>query len=94
MANKRRRNAKADANHSKPHFSKEHNDLLDQQVHKYSLHATGEYSLNLFVLGFNDYSTEADMKTAYCSMALRFHPAKNIGLDTSKMMSMINEAKE
>ena len=27
-------------------------------------------------------------------MALRFHPDKNIGLDTSKMMVMINEAKD
>ena len=27
-------------------------------------------------------------------MALRFYPDKNIGLDTSKMMSMINEAKD
>ena len=27
-------------------------------------------------------------------MALRFHPDKNIGLDTSKMMKMINEAKD
>ena len=34
------------------------------------------------------------MKTAYRSMALRFHPDKKIGLDTSKMMSMINEAKD
>ena len=34
------------------------------------------------------------MKTAYCSMARRFHPDKNIGLDTSKMMGMINEAKD
>ena len=34
------------------------------------------------------------MKTAYRSMALRFHPDKNIDVDTSKMMGMINEAKE
>ena len=34
------------------------------------------------------------MKTAYCSMARRFHPDKNIGLDTTKMMTMINEAKD
>ena len=27
-------------------------------------------------------------------MALRFHPDKNIGLDTSKMMIMINEDKD
>ena len=80
-------------NPSKTIFSKEHNDLLIQQVHEYSLHATGRYSFNKFVLGLNECLTEADMKKAYHSMALRFHPDKNIGLDTSKMMVMINEAK-
>ena len=34
------------------------------------------------------------MKKAYRSMALWFHPDKNIDVDTSKMMVMINEAKE
>ena len=34
------------------------------------------------------------MKTAYCSMARIFHPDKNIGLDTTKRMTMINEAKD
>ena len=94
MVNTRRQNAKADANPSKPFSSKEQNDLLIQQVHEYSLHATGQYSLNLFVLGFNDSSTEAKMKTAYRSMARRFHPEKNIGLDTTKIMTMINEAND
>ena len=70
MINTRQQNAKADANPSKPVFSKEQNDLLIQQVHEFSLHATGEYSLNLFVLGLNDSSTEAYTKTAYSSMAL------------------------
>ena len=50
--------------------------------------------MNLFVLGLNESSTFADMKTAYCSMALRFYLDKNIGLDTSKMMTMINDAKD
>ena len=27
-------------------------------------------------------------------MARRFHPGKNIGLDTTEMMKMINEAKD
>ena len=69
MVNTRRQNAKADANPSKPVFSKEQNDLLIQKVDAYSLHATGE-KLNLFVLGLNESSAEADMKTAYRSMAL------------------------
>ena len=34
------------------------------------------------------------MKKAYCSISLRFHPDKNIHEDASKMMEMINEAKE
>ena len=93
MVNIRQQNAKVDANPSKPVFSKEQNNLLIQKVHKYSLHATDE-KLNLFVLGLNESSTEADMKTAYRSMALQFHPDKNIDVDTSKMMGMINEAKD
>ena len=47
-----------------------------------------------FVLGLNDYSTEAEMKKSYHSMARRFHPDKKIGLDTTEMMKMINEAKD
>ena len=42
----------------------------------------------------NESSTEADTKTAYRSMARRFHPEKNIGLDTTKMTTMINEDKD
>ena len=94
MVNTRRQNAKENANPSKPVFRKEQNDLKIQQVHEYSLHATGQYSLNKFVLSLNDSSTETDMKTAYRSMTRRFHPDKNIGLDTSKTMTMINEAKD
>ena len=33
------------------------------------------------------------MKKAYRCMALRFHPNKNIDVDTSKMMGTINKAK-
>ena len=94
MVNTRRQNVKVDANPMKPVFSKEQNDLLIQQVHEYSLHVTVQYSLNKFVLCLNESTTEIDMKTSYRSMALRFHPDKNIGLDTSKIMGMINETKE
>ena len=94
MVNTRRQNAKADTNPSKPVFSKDQNDLIIQQVHDYSLHATGQYTFNKFVLSLNESSTESDMKIAYRSMALRFHPGKNIGLDTSKMIVIINKAKD
>ena len=62
MVKTRRQNAKADANPSKTVFSKEQNDLKIQQVQEYSLHVTGQYSLDLFVLGLNYSSTEAEMK--------------------------------
>ena len=94
MVKTQRQNAKADANPSKQVFSKEQNDLLIKQVHEYYLHATGQYSLNLFVLGLKDSSTEAEMKKIYHYMARRFHPDKNIGLDIKKMTTMINEAKD
>ena len=34
------------------------------------------------------------MKKAYYSMACRFHPDRNFGLDTTEMLKMINEAKD
>ena len=52
MVNTRQQNAKADANPSKPVFSKEQNELLIQKVQEYSLHATGEM-FNSFVLRLN-----------------------------------------
>ena len=50
--------------------------------------------MNLYVLEMNYYSTETKLKNAYYSMARRFHPDKNIGLDTTEMMKIINEAKD
>ena len=93
MVYTRRKNAKVDANPSKTVFSKEQNDLFIQKVQEYSLYAKGE-RFNLFVLGLNESSTEKDMKNAYCSMSLQFHPDKKIHKYASKVMQMINEAKE
>ena len=75
-------------------FSKEQNDLKIKQVQEFSRNAAVPYPLNLYVLGLKYSSTEAEMKKAYYSMAHRFHPDKNIGLDTTEMMKMINEAKD
>ena len=73
MVNTRRKNEKADANPSKPVFSKAQNDLLIQNFQEYSLYAKGEI-LNLFVLGLNESSTKEDIKKAYHCMSLRFPP--------------------
>ena len=59
-----------------------------------SNNAAGQYHLNLHVIGLNYSSTEAEMKKAYYFMARRFLPDKNIGLETSEMMKMINTAKD
>ena len=93
MVDTRWQNAKADANPSELVFSKKQNDLKIQQVHEYSLHTTGKYSLNKFIPSLDEFSTETDMKTAYGSKARRFHPDKNIGLENLKMMKMINKTK-
>ena len=83
MVKTRRQNAKADANSSMTKFSKEQNDLKIKQVQEYSCHSAGPYPLNLHVLGLNYSSIYAEMKKAYHFMARRFHPDKNIGLDTT-----------
>ena len=56
--------------------------------------ATGQYYLNLHVLGLNYSSKFVEMITGYRSMSCRFHPDNNDGSDTSEMMTMINTAKE
>ena len=89
MVKTRRQNAKAYASPSMKKFSKEQNDLKIKQVQEFSRHEAGPYPLNLYVLGSNYSSTEAEMKKAYYSMARRFHPDKNIGLDTTEMMKMM-----
>ena len=57
-------------------------------------HAAVQYPLNLNVLGLNYSSTEAEMKKAHYPIARIFRPDKNIGLDTTEMMKIINEAKD
>ena len=59
---KTRQNAKADANLSMTKFSKEQNDLKIKQVQEYSRHAADPYPFNLYVIGLNYSSTEAEMK--------------------------------
>ena len=72
----------------------EQNDLKIKQVQELSRNAAGLYPLNLYALGLDYSSTEAEMKKAYYSMARRFHPDRNFGLDTTEMMKMINEAMD
>ena len=50
--------------------------------------------MNLYVLDLNSNSTITEFNKAYRSMARRFHPDKNIGLDATKIMTMINTAKD
>ena len=45
--------------------------------------ATGQYHLNLHVLGVNYSSTFEEMIKGYLSMARRFHPDLNYGFDTT-----------
>ena len=44
---------------------------------------TGQYHLNLHVLGLNYSSTFEEMIKGYRYMARRFHPGLNYGFDTS-----------
>ena len=43
-----------------------------------------QYQLNLYVLDLDFNSTITEFNKAYCTMARRFHPNKNIGLDTTE----------
>ena len=76
-------------------FSKEQNELKMKEVRDFAANtATGQYHLNLHVLGLNYTSRFEEMIKGYCSMARRFHPDLNCGYDTTEMMTMINMAKE
>ena len=74
-------------------FSNEQNDLKTKKVQEFSRNVAVPYPLILYVPGLNYSSIEAEMKKAYYYIAHRFHPDKNIGLDTTEMIKMINEAK-
>ena len=53
-----------------------------------------QYHLNLYVLDLNYNSTITEFNKAYRSMARRFHPDNNYGVDTNEIMTMINTAKD
>ena len=75
-------------------FTKEQNDFKIKQCQQYAAkEPLDQYQLNLYVLDLNYNSTIKEFNKAYRSMARRFHPDKNIGLDTTKVMTMINKAK-
>ena len=91
----RQQNATAEENPSVTKFSKEQNELKMKEVPKISTNtATGQYHLNLHVLGLNYSSTFVEMIKDYRSMARRFHPDNNYGFDNTEMITMINTAKE
>ena len=76
-------------------FSKEQNELKMIEVREFAANtATGQYHLNLHVLGLNYSSTFVEMIKGYRSMARRFNPDNNYGFDTTEMMTMIKTAKE
>ena len=75
-------------------FSKEQNEK-NEKVREFAANtATGQYNLNLHVLGLNYSSKFVETITGYRYMAHRFHPDNNYGFETSEMTTMINMAKE
>ena len=53
-----------------------------------------QYHLILYVLYLNHNSTITESNKAHRSMARRFNPDNNYGVDTNEMMTMINTAKD
>ena len=91
----RQQNGTAEANPSVTKYTKEHNDYKMKQCQQYAANKSlDKYQLNLYVLDLNYNSTITELNKSYRSMARRFHPDKNIGLDTTKMMTMIKTAKD
>ena len=94
MVTTRGKNATAKENPSVTKFAKEQNDFKMKQCQQYSAkEPLDQYELNLYVLDLNYNSTITELNKAYRSMARRFHRDKNIGLDTTLMMTMINTSK-
>ena len=56
-------------------FAQGHNELFVQNVFQYSQEKEVQY-LHYHILGLNESSIEDDMKKAYRSLDLRFHPDK------------------
>ena len=80
----RQQNATAEANLSVTKFSKEQNELKMKKVQKSAANTTtGQYRLNLHVLGLNYSSTFVEMMKGYRYMAHRFHPDNNYGFETT-----------
>ena len=76
-------------------FSKEQNKLKTKELRELAANtATGQYHLNLHVLGLNYSSTFVETIKGYRSMARRFHPDNNYGFYTTEMMTMISTAKD
>ena len=91
----RQQNETAEANPSVKKFSKEQNDLKMKELREFSgNNATGQYHLNLHVLGLNYSLTFVEMIEGYHSMTRRFHPENNYGFETREMMTMINTDRE
>lgn len=45
------------------------------------------------ILGISQTASLAEIKSAYRSMAMKWHPDRNHGVDTTEKMTLINEAK-
>ena len=82
----RQQNATAEANPSVTKFSKEQNELKMKEVREFAANtATGQYHLNLHVLGLNHSSTFVETIKGYLSMDRIFHPDNNYGFDTTEL---------
>ena len=87
------KNIREGSNTRRKFFTLEYNDLFIPQVLQHDQEQKSD-ELHYHVLGFNESSTEDDMKKAYSSLALRFHPGKNQHSQVTEVTKIINEAKE